>query len=103
MKVLILSVGVIGLFALLAGSGTTMQPERRDKAQPPAPSIKLKDESGSAVDVTGLQAKDLEALKKGKRTPEEWTALFAVYVDRGDKAERKEQAPLLGTYHIEED
>jgi hypothetical protein len=71
-----------------------------EPAKPESPAIKLKDDSGAAVDVVGIPAKELAALKDAKLTAEQWAALFAVYVDRGPNADRKDQAPLLGTYHV---
>jgi hypothetical protein len=68
-----------------------------------SPTIKLMDEAGTAVDVVGVPAKELDALKGEKRTAEQWAALFAVYVDRGEGADRKDQSPLLGTYRVEKD
>ena len=53
---------------------------------------------GKTVEVTDLSNPDLTALAKWKATPEEWAALFALYVEKG---ERKDQLPVLGTYRIE--
>ncbi len=36
-------------------------------------------------------------------TPEQWSALFAVYVERGAGVDRKEQTAMLGTYRVEKD
>lgn len=65
------------------------------------PSVKLHDDKGSAVDVTGLAAKDLAALAKLGTKAEEWTPVFAVYVRRGDGKDRTGQTPLLGDYRVE--
>jgi len=100
MKSLLWAGCVFGPLALLVGCGTTPEP-----ANPPAkvsPSIKLRDETGAVVEVVGIPAKDLDVLRAAKLTPEQWSALFALYVDRGG-ADRKDQAALLGTYTVEKD
>ena len=66
------------------------------------PLIKLKDESGAVVMVTGLPAKQLGALQPDKMTTEQWTALFALFVDRGEGVDRKDQLAMLGTYKIDD-
>jgi hypothetical protein len=95
----LLNACALGTLALFLGCGQMPEPPKEDKPDAERPSIKLKDGSGAAVDVVGLAAKDLEALGRAKMTPEQWVALFAVYVDRGDAA-RKDQTPLLGTYKV---
>jgi hypothetical protein len=103
MKALLPNACALGALALLLGCGQVPEPPEEGKPEPRGPSIKLKDESGAAVEVVGLAAPDLEALGRAKLAPEQWTALFAVYVDRGDGADRKDQPPLLGTYKVEKD
>jgi hypothetical protein len=65
------------------------------------PTVKLGDNKGTAVEVTGLTAKDLAALAKLGAKAEEWTPIFAVYVERGDGKDRKDQSALLGDYRID--
>ena len=97
MKAQLVLVSVLGTLACFAGYVATpaQEPPRKE-----ALSIKLKDETGKALDVAGLSAKEIAALTSAKLTAEQWTALFAVYVDRGADVERKDQLALLGTYRL---
>lgn len=97
MKALFITVCVLGTLGWFVGSAATPAQEAPKKE---TPSIKLKDDGGSAVDVVGIAAQELAALKSEKRTAEQWTALFAVFVDRGAGVDRGDQAALLGTYRV---
>ena len=97
MKALFVTVCALATLTCFVGLASTPAQESPKKA---TPSIKLKDDSGAAVDVVGIPAKELAALQSGKLTAEQWTALFAVFVDRGAAADRKDQAALLGTYRV---
>jgi hypothetical protein len=61
--------------------------------------IRLKDDSGTAVEVVGCDEKELAALQERKLKPDEWPGVFALYVERDGK-ETKDQNSVLGTYHI---
>jgi hypothetical protein len=97
MKTFLFRATIFGAVAcVLAADPATPAPAK-------VPTIQLKDESGTAIDVSGLPKKDLEAVQAAKLTTEQWTALFAVYVDRGDGKERKDQLAMLGTYSVVND
>jgi hypothetical protein len=69
------------------------------------PAIRLNrkaDGGRTTFDVTGLDAADLARLAKTKLEPEQWTALFGVYVDNGNPAERAGQPAVLGAYRVED-
>ncbi len=63
------------------------------------PAVEIHD-GGAAVDVTGLSADALRALAHADRKPDEWTALFAVYVDPGDGSDPTQRPPVLGDYRV---
>jgi hypothetical protein len=65
------------------------------------PAIKLSDDKGTAVDVTGLSANELAALAKFGAKAEEWTPVFALFVERADGKDHKDQPALVGDYRIE--
>jgi hypothetical protein len=65
------------------------------------PTIQLHDDKGTAVDVTGLAAKDLTALAKLGTRAEDWTPVFALYVERAAGKDRNDQPALLGDYRID--
>ena len=69
-------------------------------ADPKPATIQLQDDTGTAILVTGLSMKEFEALQAAKWTQEQWTALLAVYVDRGAGKDRKDQTAMLGTYAV---
>jgi hypothetical protein len=102
MKSLLLNACLLGSLTLLPGCAEAPEPPKEGKPEANGPTIKLKDDTGAAVEVVGLAAKDLEVLARANLTPEQWTAVFAVYVHR-DGAEPKDQTPLLGTYKVEKD
>src|SRR5258708_29465466 len=52
--------------------------------------IRLKDDSGTAVEVVGCDEKELAALQERKLKPDEWPGVFALYVERDGK-ETKDQ------------
>ncbi len=66
-----------------------------------SPVIRLHGDKEPVFEVAGLLPEELKALARLKQTPEQWQALFAVYVDRG--GERAKQPAMLGTYRIEKD
>ena len=104
MKSFLRAICVLGSIALLAGLNHA--PSVRAQKEAPktkTPTIKLSDERGTGVDVTGIPTTELEALQREKMTPAQWTTLFAVYVDRGEGADRKDQTAMLGTYRVEKD
>lgn len=61
--------------------------------------IEVRD-GGKAVDVTGLPADAVDALKHIDWKAEEWTALFSLYVEPADAADPMRRPPLLGDYRI---
>jgi hypothetical protein len=65
-----------------------------------APVIRLHGDKEPAVEVTGLPAEELRALARLEQTPEQWQALFAVYVERGDRAR---QPAMLGSHRVLKD
>jgi hypothetical protein len=65
------------------------------------PTVRVSDDKGTAVDVTGLTATDLAALAKLGARAEEWTPVFALYVEQTDGKDRQDQPALLGDYRIE--
>jgi hypothetical protein len=50
--------------------------------------------------VVGLEPADLEKLARAELQPEQWTALFAVRVDSGDRAQ--ERPAMLGSYRVDQ-
>jgi hypothetical protein len=70
--------------------------------QPAGPRIRLKDDTGTVVEVVGFDAKELAALRDRKLTADEWPAVFAVYVEREGK-DTKGQSPIIGEYKITDD
>jgi hypothetical protein len=70
-----------------------------DNVEPAGPRIGLKDDSGTAVEVVGCSEKELAALQERKLKPDEWPAVFALYVEREGK-DTKDQNSVLGTYQI---
>jgi hypothetical protein len=66
---------------------------------PEGPRVRLKDDSGTAVEVVGCDAKELAALEERKLKPDEWPGVFALYVEREGK-DTKDQSSVLGTYQI---
>ncbi len=68
------------------------------------PTIQLhcegKDTRKAAFTVTGLAAGPLAKLAKAELTADQWTALFAVYVDQGANADRATQPAILGSYQV---
>ncbi len=63
------------------------------------PAVAIRD-GGAAVDVTGLSADALRALLQTDRKPDEWTALFAVYVDPTDGSDPSRRPAVLGDYRV---
>jgi hypothetical protein len=78
----------------VASGGASRVPEA-------GPTIKIRDDKGTAVDVTGLTANDLAALAKLGTKAEEWTPVFALYVARAEGKDRTDQPALVGDYRIE--
>jgi hypothetical protein len=66
-----------------------------------APVIRLHDSKEPAIEVAGLRPEVLKALAQLQQTPEQWQALFAVYVERG--GDRKKQPAMLGSYRVTKD
>jgi hypothetical protein len=69
------------------------------------PAIRLNrkaDGGRTTFDVTGLDTVDLARLAKASLEPAQWTALFGVYVETGNPADRAGQPAVLGSYRIEE-
>jgi hypothetical protein len=62
-------------------------------------SVELRDD-GAAVDVKGLSAAASDALAHADWKPDQWAALFAVYVDKADGVEPTQRPPVLGEYRI---
>ena len=61
--------------------------------------IEVRD-GGKAVDVTGLTADAVNALKHVDWKADEWAALFALYVEPADGSDPMKRPPLLGDYRI---
>src|SRR5262245_48800329 len=63
-------------------------------------SIRLAEHSaGKTIDVIGLSADDLAAIKKLDWKADQWPKLFAVYVVPANGKQSKE--PLLGSYRVD--
>ncbi len=92
-KHLLSAMGVV-LFLVAAVGIAGLVPET-------ALTIKLSDDKGTAVDVTGLNVKDLAALSKLGPKTEEWLPILAVYVERAAGKDRKDQPALSGDYRVE--
>ncbi len=60
------------------------------------PSIDISD-GGAAVEVSGLPA---DALAHPGWKPDQWAALFAVYVDPADGSDATQRPPVLGDYRV---
>ena len=63
------------------------------------PAVAIRD-GGAAVDVTGLPADAVRAFSQADRKPDDWTALFAVYVDSADGSDPARRPPVLGDYRV---
>src|SRR5579871_4673720 len=63
--------------------------------------IRLSDSKEPAIEVAGLQPEELKALAQLQQTPEQWQALFAVYVERS--GDRKKHPAMLGSYRVTKD
>ncbi len=66
-----------------------------------SPVIRLHGDKEAVIEVAGLLPEELKALARLEQTPEQWQALFAVYVERG--GERSKQPAMLGSYRIDKD
>jgi hypothetical protein len=66
-----------------------------------APVIRLHGDTRPTIEVASLMPEELKALARLEQTPEQWQALFAVYVERG--GERGKQPAMLGSYRVEKD
>lgn len=71
-----------------------------EAAEAPVPNIRFDDERGKYVDVGGLRAEELEPLEKSTWKPEQWNALFALYVDRPAGKDKAEPIPVLGRHYV---
>ncbi len=113
------------VFGVLLAIGCERAPKARDASRPPAqpalddtgefkapktvydgvdkppagPQIRLKDDSGTVVEVAGFDAKELAEVKERKLKPDDWPAVFALYVEREGK-DTKGQTPVGGNYQI---
>ncbi len=63
------------------------------------PAVAIRD-GGAAVDVTGLPADALDALSHVDWKPDEWAALFALYVEPADGSDPTQRPPVLGAYRV---
>jgi hypothetical protein len=69
---------------------------------PQGPTIRLNPGDGQAmVEVLGIEPNDLKALSAAKFTPEQWTALFAVFTESDDAKANADRPAILGTYKVE--
>jgi hypothetical protein len=59
--------------------------------------------NGPCIEVAGIEPEFLARLVNQRRSPQEWTRLFAVYVDPGSAEAQPKQPAVLGSYHIERD
>ncbi len=66
---------------------------------PDGAAVEVRD-GGKAVDVTGLAAAAVNALKQVDWKAEEWSALFALYVEPVDGSDPTKRPPLLGAYGV---
>jgi hypothetical protein len=84
------------LISALASQGT----------QAPALTVRLNEAAfpngKASFDVIHLKPADLESLAKVQWDRDQWTALFAVYVDGGSEAEQAKRPPLLGSYRVQD-
>ncbi len=96
---LLLAMGVGVL--LLLGTGCRPSASPRDTERSDGPHVRLTDETGTAVEVAGIDAKELAELQARKLKTDEWTTVFAVYVERDNKV-ATDQIPVLGDYKIAE-
>ncbi len=75
-------------------------------ADPHKPRIRLNQpipgDPRASFDVVNLDDDNLAKLGKVEWKPEEWAALFGVYVDQGKGVDRANQPPVAGTYRVEE-
>jgi hypothetical protein len=93
---------------LLAGWGCSLELARgklavkeTPKPATSTPVIRLHGDKEPAIEVAGLLPEELKALARLEQTPEQWQALFAVYVERG--GERVKQPAMLGSYRVAKD
>jgi hypothetical protein len=70
--------------------------------QPAGPRIRLKDDSGTVVEVVGVDAKELATLRDRKLRADDWPSVFAVYVEREGK-NAKDQPAIVGGYKLTDD
>lgn len=68
----------------------------------PSPAFEIRD-GGKAVDASGLNAEALKALSKVDWKPDEWAAVFAVYVEPADGSHPTKRPPVLGAYRVDDD
>jgi hypothetical protein len=61
--------------------------------------IEIRD-GGAAVDVTGLSADARNALAHADWKPDQWAALFALYVEPDDGSDPTQRPPVLGAYRV---
>jgi len=57
--------------------------------------------SKSIFVVTGLSEANLKALTRSNWKPEQWSALFSIYVDNTEKKSKSQTPPVLGSYRVE--
>jgi hypothetical protein len=83
----------------LGSSGERKAPKTVDGVDiaPDGPLVRLKDDSGTSVEVVGCTTKELDALRKLKA--DDWPGVFALYVERAGK-DTKDQTPVLGDYKL---
>jgi hypothetical protein len=100
------------VLVLAAASGCAPKPVASDNPTPAAPGetmaiatcnavIRLSSDKPPVVEVIGLLPEELQSLAGREQTPEQWHALFAVYVSSG--RERARQPAMLGSYRVEKD
>jgi hypothetical protein len=68
--------------------------------QPSTPAIRVDAQTGTAVDVVGLSAAQLEALAAFTGSPDEWAAVFSLRVVPSRGVPAAEQPAVLGSYAV---
>ena len=57
-------------------------------------------DGGEAVEASGLDSEVVKALSKVDWEPDQWAAVFALYVEPADGSDPTQRPPVLGAYRI---
>jgi hypothetical protein len=104
--------GFLTSLVLVAVSGCTPKPIANEGTTPTAdtspapvavrkPTFRISGGPQSAVDVAGLSPEELAVLTTAEQTPDQWHALFAVYVKQ--RGSHLQQPPVNGSYRVLKD